>query len=95
MLIRVPAAWDTDWTSPDTNDVVAANRWRAEGSVVRAPGSQVLVGVVLALAVGREAQEGQLLVAALQLQDFVAQVQAALRTRGKDDRLKQQLEMLC
>lgn len=50
---------------------------------MRAPVSQVLVGVVLALAVRREAQERQLLVAALQLQDFVAQVQAALRTRGK------------
>lgn len=95
MLIRVRAAWDTDRTSPDTNDVVAANRLRTEDSVVRAAGSQVLVGVVLALAVGREAQEGQLLVAALQLQDFVAQVQAALRTRGRKNRLKKQLEMFC
>lgn len=36
MLIRVRAVWDTDWTGPDTNDVVAANRARTEGSVVRA-----------------------------------------------------------
>lgn len=41
-------------------------------------GSQVLVGVVLALAVGRRVQEGQLVVAALQLQDPTAQIQAAL-----------------
>lgn len=95
MLIRVRAVWDTDWTSPDTNDVVAADRLRTEEPVVRAPVSQVLVGVVLALAVRREAEERQLLVAALQLQDFVAQVQAALRTRGKKNRLKKQLEMLC
>lgn len=41
-------------------------------------GSQVLVGVVLALAVGGRVQEGQLVAAALQLQDLAAQVQAAL-----------------
>lgn len=41
-------------------------------------GSQVLVGVVLALAVGGRVQEGQLVAAALQLQDLTAQVQAAL-----------------
>lgn len=80
--------WDTDWTSPDTNDVVAANRLWTEDSVVHAPVSQVLVGVALALAVRREAQERQLLVAALQLQDFVAQVQATLRTRGRKKRYK-------
>lgn len=42
-------------------------------------GSQVLVGVALALAVGGRVQEGQLLAAALQLQDPTAQVQAAFK----------------
>lgn len=55
-------------TSRDSRKVVAAVE----------SGSQVLVGVVLALAVGRRVQEGQLLVAALQLHDPAAQVQAAL-----------------
>ena len=42
--------------------------------------SQVLVGVVLAPAVGRRIQEGKLLATvALQLKDPAAQVQAALR----------------
>lgn len=88
MLIRVRAVWDTDWTSPDTNDVVAANRLRTEESVV----SQVLVGVVLALAVRREAQERQLLIAVLQLQDFIAQVQAALGHEGRKTGWKSNLQ---
>lgn len=37
---------------------------------------------MLVLAVRRKVQERQLLVAALELQDFAAQVQTALRTRG-------------
>lgn len=40
-------------------------------------GSQVLVGVVLAQAVGRRVQKGKLL--SLQLQDPAAQVQAAFK----------------
>lgn len=65
---------ETLWSdSPDTNVLEeAVARRRVVG------GSQVLVGVVLALAVGRRFQEGQLLAAARQLQDLLAQVQAAL-----------------
>lgn len=35
MLIRVRAAWDTDWTSPDTNDVVCSQPV-ADGGLRRA-----------------------------------------------------------
>ena len=44
--------------------------------------SQVLVGVVLALAVAGWVQEGQLLPTALQLHHLAAQVQAALETHA-------------
>lgn len=69
-----------DWTSPGTNDLVAAERLRSEES-------QVLVGVVLVLAVRRKVEERQLLVTALKLEDFAAQVQTALRTPGKKNSL--------
>lgn len=49
----------------------------------RNPLSQVLVGVALVLAVRPKVEERQLLVAALQLEDFAAQVQTALRTGGE------------
>lgn len=48
--------------SPDTNDFVGADRVFSQESVAA---SQVLVGVVVVLAVRRELQERQLLVAAL------------------------------
>lgn len=70
-----------DQTSPDTNGIAprCSNPSRFEEAVAAVSlGSQVLVSVVLALAVGRRVQEGQLLAAALQLQDLTAQVQAAL-----------------
>lgn len=75
---------ETLWSdSPDTNvtRLAAATGPDLEEAVARrrvVGGSQVLVGVVLALAVGRSFQEGQLVAAARQLQDLLAQVQAAL-----------------
>lgn len=70
-----------DWTSPDPKDLVGAERLSAEESVAL---SQVLVAVVLVLAVEGEVQERQLLAAAaLQLQDFGAQVQTALRKQNR------------
>lgn len=71
-----------DQTSPDKRhgaslqQLVTVRGGRSPPAVVS--GSQVLVGVVLALAVGGGVQEGQLVAAALQLQDLTAQVQAAL-----------------
>lgn len=88
MLILVRPARDTAIGQVQTRMTwFAANRSWTEGIDRRTPVSQVLVGVVLALAVRREAQERQLLVAALQLQGFAAQVQAALRARGKKNSL--------
>lgn len=67
---------------PDTNGIAprCCNRsgFEEEIGANRVGGSQVLVGVVLALAVGRRVQEGQLLATSLKLQDPAAQVQAAL-----------------
>lgn len=79
--------WETLWLdSPDTNSIVP--RWCNQSGfeeVVTAVESvsQVLVGVVLALAVGCRVQEGQLLATGLQLQDLTAQVQAALWARSE------------
>lgn len=55
-------------------------------------GSQVLVSVVLALAVGRRVEEGQLLPAALQLKDPTVQVQAAFEIQQS---LKTQAQLEC
>lgn len=83
MLIHVLAVCERhcDRTRPDTNGTapLCCNRLRLKGVVAAVVlGSQVLIGVVLAVAVGGRVQEGQLLAAALQLQDPIAQVQAAL-----------------
>lgn len=74
--------WETLWPhGSDTNGIVphCRNQLGLEEVVAAAEsGSQVLVGVVLALTVVRGVQEGQLLAGVLQPQYPTAQVQAAL-----------------
>lgn len=74
MLIHVLAVRDTDWT-------VQIQMALLHGAATSCRGlcSQVFVGVVLALAVDYSVQEGQVLIAALKLQDPTVQIQAALR----------------
>lgn len=85
MPIHVLAMWDTVIGEVQTQKGIASrcsNQPQFEETVASVMlDSQVLVGVMLALAVGRGVQEGQLLTGALQLQNLTAQVQAALWTQ--------------
>lgn len=75
---RFAAAGFSFWKTEEAVVVAAVIVPAAAAGAVES-GSQVLVGVVVALAVGGRVQEGQLVAgAALQLQDTTAQVQAAL-----------------
>lgn len=77
---------ETLWsTAPDTaSRLLRHNQSRSEEAAAAVVSdSQVLVGVVLALAVAGWVQEGQLLPTALQLHHLAAQVQAALETHGQ------------
>lgn len=75
--IPVLAVRDTD-DGPDPNGVLPSRSGGGVVASVGGRGSQVLVGVVLALAVAPSVQEGQLLVAALKFHHPTAQIQAAL-----------------